>query len=72
LSKESARSSGPIPAGPSNRSARQTKGERMTNPTPALDPKRTALLVMDFQQGVVQRMPGLEPLLGRVQRAKGT
>jgi nicotinamidase-related amidase len=41
----------------------------MTNPTPALDPKRTALLVMDFQQGVVQRMPGLEPLLGRVRRA---
>ena len=27
----------------------------------ALDPKRTALLVMDFQQGVLQRMPGLEP-----------
>jgi nicotinamidase-related amidase len=24
---------------------------------------------MDFQQGVLQRMPGLEPLLGRVQRA---
>jgi nicotinamidase-related amidase len=31
----------------------------------ALDPKRTALLVMDFQQGVLQRMPGLEPLLAR-------
>ena len=41
----------------------------MSTPTPALDPKRTALLVMDFQQGVLQRMPGLEPLLGRVQRA---
>jgi nicotinamidase-related amidase len=36
---------------------------------PALDPKRTALLVMDFQQGVLQRMPGLEPLLARVQGA---
>ena len=36
---------------------------------PALDPKRTALLVMDFQHGVLQRMSGLEPLLGRVQRA---
>jgi nicotinamidase-related amidase len=24
---------------------------------------------MDFQQGVLQRMPGLEPLLGRVRRA---
>ena len=35
----------------------------------ALDPKRTALLVMDFQQGVLQRMPGLEPLLARVQGA---
>ena len=41
----------------------------MSSPTPALDPKRTALLVMDFQQGILQRMPGLEPLLGRVQRA---
>ena len=41
----------------------------MSTPTPALDPKRTALLVMDFQHGVLQRMPGLEPLLGRVQRA---
>jgi hypothetical protein len=30
-----------------------TKGERMTTSTPALDPKRTALLVMDFQQGVI-------------------
>ena len=41
----------------------------MTTPAPALDPERTALLVMDFQQGVLQRIPGLEPLLGRVQRA---
>ncbi len=40
----------------------------MTGPAPALDPKRTALLVMDFQQGVVARMPGLEPLLARVQQ----
>lgn len=40
----------------------------MTSPTPALDPKHTALLVMDFQHGVVARMPGLEPLLARVQR----
>jgi nicotinamidase-related amidase len=36
----------------------------MSGPTPALDPKRTALLVMDFQQGILQRMPGLEPLRG--------
>ena len=41
----------------------------MSTPTAALDPKRTALLVMDFQQGVLQRMPGLEPLVGRVRRA---
>jgi nicotinamidase-related amidase len=43
----------------------------MSSPAPAhaLDPKRTALLVMDFQQGIVQRMPGLEPLLARVQQA---
>jgi nicotinamidase-related amidase len=49
--------------------ARQSQGERMSSPAPVLDPKRTALLVMDFQQGVLQRMPGLEPLLGRVRRA---
>jgi nicotinamidase-related amidase len=41
----------------------------MSSPAPVLDPKRTALLVMDFQPGVLQRMPGLEPLLGRVRRA---
>jgi nicotinamidase-related amidase len=41
----------------------------MTTSTPALDPRRTALLVMDFQQGVLQRISGLEPLLGRVQEA---
>jgi nicotinamidase-related amidase len=41
----------------------------MSNPTSAPDPKRTALLVMDFQRGIVRRMPGLEPLLGRVQQA---
>jgi nicotinamidase-related amidase len=41
----------------------------MSEQAPALDPKRTALLVMDFQQGVLQRMPGLEPLIGRVRGA---
>jgi hypothetical protein len=30
----------------------------MSSPTPALDPKHTALLVMDFQLGIVQRIPG--------------
>jgi nicotinamidase-related amidase len=41
----------------------------MSSPAPALDPKRTALLIMDFQHGVVARMPGLDPLLARVQQA---
>jgi nicotinamidase-related amidase len=41
----------------------------MSNPAPALDPKQTALLVMDFQRGVVDRMPGLDGLLTRVQQA---
>jgi len=41
----------------------------MTPPAPALDPKRTALLVMDFQRELLRRMPGLESLLARVQGA---
>jgi nicotinamidase-related amidase len=41
----------------------------MSNAAPALDPKQTALLVMDFQRGVVDRMPGLDGLLTRVQQA---
>jgi nicotinamidase-related amidase len=41
----------------------------MSTPTPALDSKRTALLVMDFQQGIVGRMPDVEPLLERVRQA---
>jgi nicotinamidase-related amidase len=41
----------------------------MSDPAPALDPKQTALLVMDFQRGVVDRMPGLDALLTRVQQA---
>jgi nicotinamidase-related amidase len=41
----------------------------MSTPTQALDPKRTALLVMDFQQGIVQRMPDVGPLLERVRQA---
>jgi nicotinamidase-related amidase len=31
----------------------------------AIDPKRTALLVMDYQQGVVAMLPDPEPLLAR-------
>ena len=41
----------------------------MSGQAPVLDPKRTALLVMDFQQDVLRRMPGLEPLVARVQGA---
>jgi nicotinamidase-related amidase len=41
----------------------------MSTPTQALDPKRTALLVMDFQQGIVGRMPDVGPLLERVRQA---
>jgi nicotinamidase-related amidase len=41
----------------------------MSSPTPALDPTHTALLVMDFQRGVVDRMAGLGALLTRVQQA---
>jgi nicotinamidase-related amidase len=44
-------------------------GERMSDQAPVLDPKRTALLVMDFQQDVLRRLPGLEPLVARVQGA---
>jgi nicotinamidase-related amidase len=41
----------------------------MSATPPALAPKNTALLVMDFQRGVVETLPGLEPLLSRVQGA---
>lgn len=41
----------------------------MSTSAPALDPKHTALLVMDFQQGIVQRMPDTDALLGRVRAA---
>ena len=41
----------------------------MTSPAPALDPKHTALLVMDFQRGVVERIAESDALLTRVQQA---
>jgi nicotinamidase-related amidase len=44
-------------------------GERMSDQVSVLDPKRTALLVMDFQQDVLRRMPRLEPLVARVRGA---
>jgi nicotinamidase-related amidase len=41
----------------------------MSEQASVLDQKRTALLVMDFQQDVLRRMPGLEPLVAWVQGA---
>jgi nicotinamidase-related amidase len=41
----------------------------MTDPTPALDPSRTALLVMDYQNGIVGRLEDSEALLGRMAHA---
>ncbi len=41
----------------------------MTSPAPALDPKHTALLVMDFQREVVDRIAESDALLTRVQQA---
>jgi nicotinamidase-related amidase len=42
----------------------------MTTPTlPAIDPKRTALLVMDFQNGIVRTAPEPDALLERVKGA---
>src|ERR1035438_7874289 len=38
----------------------------MTGTVPAIDPRRTALLVMDFQAGILGRLSGAEALLSRV------
>jgi nicotinamidase-related amidase len=37
----------------------------MTDPTPAIDPQRTALLVMDYQNGILDRLPDAKALLDR-------
>jgi nicotinamidase-related amidase len=37
----------------------------MTDPTPAIDPSRTALLVMDYQNGILERLPEAGTLLDR-------
>jgi nicotinamidase-related amidase len=37
----------------------------MPGALPAIDPKRTALLVMDYQAGVLSRLPAAEALLAR-------
>jgi nicotinamidase-related amidase len=41
----------------------------MSTPEPVFDPKRTALLVMDFQEGIVGQLPDTGPLLERVRQA---
>jgi nicotinamidase-related amidase len=41
----------------------------LTSPAPALDPEHMALLVMDFQRGVVERIAESDALLTRVQQA---
>ena len=41
----------------------------MTDPTPAIDPSRTALLVMDYQNGIVDRLPDAKALLDRAAEA---
>ncbi|GAA1898177.1 cysteine hydrolase family protein [Asanoa iriomotensis] len=38
----------------------------MPAPPNGFEPKRTALLVMDFQNGIVGRLPDPDPLVGRV------
>ena len=41
----------------------------MTDPAPAIDPRRTALLVMDYQNGIIGRLADAEALLARVAHA---
>jgi nicotinamidase-related amidase/MFS family permease len=42
-----------------------TNGDAVTNTLPPIDPGRTALLVMDYQPGVLDRIPGADELLAR-------
>jgi nicotinamidase-related amidase len=44
----------------------------MTDPTPAIDPSRTALLVMDYQNGILDRLPDAKTLLDRAAEAIAT
>lgn len=39
---------------------------------PTLDPQHTALLVMDYQNGIVRQLPDTEPLVARVATAINT
>ena len=44
----------------------------MTHPTPAIDPRRTALLVMDYQNGILDRLPDAKALLDQAAEAIAT
>ena len=44
----------------------------MTDQLPALDPARTALLVMDYQPGIIARLPEPDELLARVEQVIAT
>jgi nicotinamidase-related amidase len=44
----------------------------MPDPTPAIDPRRTALLVMDYQNGIVGRLEDAGALLARAAQAIAT
>jgi nicotinamidase-related amidase len=44
----------------------------MTDDLPPIDPRRAALLVMDYQPGIIDRLPDPEPLLARVNEAIAT
>jgi nicotinamidase-related amidase len=41
----------------------------MTDSVPPIDPRHAVLLVMDYQPGIIGRMPDPEPLLARVNEA---
>jgi nicotinamidase-related amidase len=41
----------------------------MTDATPAIDPRRTALLLMDYQHGIIGRLPDPEALLATAVQA---
>ena len=41
----------------------------MTDDRPTIDPRRAALLVMDYQPGIIGRLPDPEPLLARANQA---
>lgn len=49
-------------------------GDKMENmsSTPVIDPARTALLLMDFQSGIVDSLPASEALLQRAAAARET